>query len=422
MNLHAESAMRRDMVRAQIVSRGVVDPRVIAAMELVPREEFVPDTHRALAYEDVPLPIEDGQTISQPYIVALMAEARASEGIATFSASFTGDTLDERPYARQVSDLLGTQHHEVTVTPPDFQTQWAALTRSFDAPIPEPPDIAFAALARLAREHVTVVLSGEGADELFAGYPKYEYARLVERTRRLPAGLRRRVFGALERALPASMARPRTMARVMGAGSEAEQFRTWFAPFSATERATLLGNTGRTDYAEAWARASGDVIERMQYVDLHTWLVDNILERGDRTAMAASLELRPPFLDHHVVELAFALPSNLKVRHGTSKWLVREVAARYLPREIFDRPKHGFKVPLDLWFRTGLRDWARDLLTGADSFVGQVMDRRMVQRLLDDHERGRRNDGMRIYTLVGLEVWHHEYFGAPAPLHVDARR
>ena len=125
-------------------------------------------------------------------------------------------------------------------------------------------------------------------------------------------------------------------------------------------------------------------------------------------AMSASLELRPPFLDFHLAELAFRLPSNVKVRDRQTKWVVREVARNLLPAEIFQRPKHGFKVPLDDWFRTSLRDWTRDLLTGPGSFVGQVMDRRAVKRLLTDHERGRRNDGMRIYTLVALEIWAEE--------------
>ncbi|MCZ7525035.1 MAG: asparagine synthase C-terminal domain-containing protein [Acidimicrobiia bacterium] len=148
----------------------------------------------------------------------------------------------------------------------------------------------------------------------------------------------------------------------------------------------------------------------MLYVDCHTWLVDNLLERGDRTSMAASLELRPPFLDHRLVELAFTLPSRVKVRRGTTKWVVRELGRRYLPEEITRRPKLGFRVPFDVWLRGSLREMARDMLCSPSSFVGQVMDRPAVERLLDDHERGRRNEWQRIYTLLSLEVWHQAFF------------
>lgn len=372
--------------------------------------EGLRDAVRAASVADVPVGAYLSGGLDSSLIVAMMSEQREGAGVETFSANFAGDTLDELPYARQVSRLIGTTHHEVTVAPEDFRANWPALTRSFDAPIPEPPDIAFSFLARLAREHVKVVLSGEGSDELFAGYPKYEYAALVSRLSAIPPGTRHTAFGRLERALPARLNRARTVARVLAAGTEDERFRAWFAPFTALERRELVGDPGRNEYNAVWSRARGDVVQRMQYVDMHVWLVDNILERGDRTAMSASLELRPPFLDHHLVELAFTLPSNVKVRDGVTKWVVREVAKQYLPEEIFSRPKHGFKVPLDSWFRGDLREWARDLLTGSDSFVGRMMDRRAVNRLLTDHERARRNDGMRIYTLVGLEVWHRQYF------------
>jgi asparagine synthase (glutamine-hydrolysing) len=146
----------------------------------------------------------------------------------------------------------------------------------------------------------------------------------------------------------------------------------------------------------------------MLYADAHTWLADNLLERGDRMSMAASVELRPPFLDHRLVELAFALPSKVKVRGWTTKWVVKEIARQHLPAAIVDRPKVGFKVPLDEWFRGGLRDMAFDLLIGPSSFVGNTLDREMVAKLLNDHSSGDRNEQPRIWTLLSLEVWHRE--------------
>jgi asparagine synthase (glutamine-hydrolysing) len=146
----------------------------------------------------------------------------------------------------------------------------------------------------------------------------------------------------------------------------------------------------------------------MLFADAHTWLADNLLERGDRMSMAASLELRPPFLDHRLVELAFHLPSSVKVRRGVTKWVVKEVARQYLPDEVVDRAKIGFRVPLDAWFRNSLRDMARDLLTGPDAFVGERFDRSAVRSLLAKHEAGDRNEEARIWTLLSLEVWHRE--------------
>lgn len=369
-------------------------------------DEKLRDAVDAALVADVPVGAYLSGGLDSSVVVALMAQRVDGQRIQTFSANYAGDELDELPFARTVSQLLGTEHHEVTVTPDDFRAGWPELTRTFDAPVPNPPDIAFARLAAMAREHVKVVLSGEGSDELFAGYPKYKYAKLVHAADLIPAPVRVPALRAVERSLPAGANRLRTLVRAAGAGNESDRFQTWFAPFVADERRELVGSEGRGGYADVWARARGDVIQRMLYVDCHTWLADNILERGDRTAMSASLELRPPFLDFELVELAFTLPSNVKVRDRQSKWVVREIARRLLPDEIFARPKHGFKAPVDEWFRTSLREWSRDLLTGPNSFVGRVMDRGAVERLLTDHERGRRNDGMRIYTLVALEIWH----------------
>jgi asparagine synthase (glutamine-hydrolysing) len=184
--------------------------------------------------------------------------------------------------------------------------------------------------------------------------------------------------------------------------------RGWFAPFTAAERAALLGGPATRPLPEAYTKGRGDAVRRMLYADTHAWLADNLLERGDRMSMAASLELRPPFLDHRLVELAFSLPSSVKVRGGTTKWVVKEVARRYLPDEIVDRPKSGFKVPLDAWFRGdgGLRDMAADMLTGPSSFVADVLDRDAVRGLLAAHDSGDRNEQPRLWTLLSLEVWH----------------
>jgi len=158
----------------------------------------------------------------------------------------------------------------------------------------------------------------------------------------------------------------------------------------------------------------------MLAADCASWLPDNLLERGDRMSMAASLELRPPFLDHHLVELAFSLPSSVKVRGGVTKWVVKQVARRYLPDSVVDRRKVGFTVPMDAWFRDGLQDMAWDLLGASDSLASTLLDRATVRDLLNRHRSGIANEQARLWPLLSLEVWHRAFFGAtqpsPAPL------
>lgn len=370
---------------------------------------------------DVPVGAYLSGGVDSSLIVALMKAARDGGPVETFSAGFGDPRFDELPYARAVSERLGTEHHEVIVEPGDFRDLWHRLTWHRDAPISEPADLAIFRLASLARSSVKVLLSGEGSDELFAGYPKYAWARRVAWADGLPPALRERVFRGLERALPARAARARIALRAMAARDEASRFQGWFAPFTAYERDALLPGPERGGHLAIAARTEGDVIQRMLYQDCHAWLADNLLERGDRMAMAASVESRPPFMDHELVELAFSLPSEVKLRGGTTKWVVKEVARRWLPTEIVDRRKVGFRVPLDAWFRADLREMAGDLLLGRGSFVAERLDRAVVERLLEDHDRGRRDEEIRIWTLLCLEIWHEVHLrGAGAPADAGA--
>jgi len=159
-----------------------------------------------------------------------------------------------------------------------------------------------------------------------------------------------------------------------------------------------------------WSRGGGDHLRRMLYVDCHTWLADNLLERGDRMSMAASIENRPPFLDHELVELAFRIDSSMKVRGNSGKWIVKQVARQLLPAAIIDRKKVGFRVPLDEWFRGPLKEFAHDQLLARDAFVATWFERREIERLVRDHMTGARNEEMRLWTLLGLEVWHRQCF------------
>lgn len=362
---------------------------------------------------DVPLGAYLSGGVDSSLIVAMMSRLRGGAGVATFAAGFGDPRFDELPHARRVSGLLGTRHHEVMVSPSDFADLWPRLTWHRDAPVSEPSDFAVHRLAELARRHVTVVLSGEGSDELFAGYPKYLAAQRFALAGRIPAAVRVPVVDALQRRLPPVAARARIALRTLTGATEEERMRSWFAPFTQAERRELVGRWDA--HPRASAPTDGDLIRRMLAADCVSWLPDNLLERGDRMSMAASLELRPPFLDHRLVSLAFGLPSSLKVRGGTLKWVVKEVARRYLPDDIVDRRKVGFRVPMDAWFRGGLQDMAWDLLGSEDSVAATMLDRAAVVRLLERHRTGTANEEARIWPLLSLEVWHRTFFRDPAP-------
>ena len=355
---------------------------------------------------DVPVGAYLSGGVDSSLIVALIREAHEGQ-VQTFSAGFSGAPDDELPIARQVSRMLGTAHHEVVVSPSDFQDLWHTLSAYRDAPVSQPADVAVFRLAQLARRTVKVVLSGEGSDELFAGYPKHRAARATEVAATLPAGLRRRLSCGVEALVPRRYNRLRVPVRVWGEATQEDRFRTWFAPFTTVERRRLLGDGPSFHVPDA--PADGDLVRRMLQRDCGSWLSDNLLERGDRMSMAASLELRPPFLDHAVAELAFRLPTSVKLRDGRGKWVVKQVARRYLPAEIVDRRKVGFRVPLDRWFRDDLSAMARDLLLDPGSFVASALDNTAVRQLVGRHISGRSDESARLWNLLSLEVWHEAW-------------
>lgn len=373
-----------------------------AAVELL--DEALRASVRDALVADVPVGAYLSGGVDSSLICALVAAERGSAGLHTFSAGFGDERVDETHWARMAAKIVGSTHHETVITANDFQDNWARLSWHRDSPLSEPADVAVYGLAQLAREHVKVVLSGEGSDELFGGYPKYRFARAT----RLGGAVPKLPLRLLEERLPASQARLSVALRAMSEPSYAERMRGWFAPFTSLERDRLLGGPAVRTVLDPYLDGRGDSLRRMLYADAQTWLADNLLERGDRMSMAASLELRPPFLDHRVAELAFRLPSAVKVRGGTTKWIVKELARHHLPVNLVDRPKVGFKVPLDEWFRGHLREMAFDLLDGPSSFVGSHFDRTAVRKLLEGHTSGDRDEQPRIWTLLSLEVWHRE--------------
>jgi asparagine synthase (glutamine-hydrolysing) len=385
----------------------VLDVEPDAAVDLV--ETQLQEAVRAAMVADVPIGAYLSGGVDSSLIVALTSQAVPPGSLNTFSASFGDERYDETGYAQLVARQFATNHHQVEVRADDFADLWPALTRYRDAPLSEPADIAVFRLAEAARRHVKVVLSGEGSDELFGGYPKYRMARLTVAGR--GGRTRTALMRAAERALPARAGRARIAARALSGRDPGERMVGWFAPFTRYEVEELTGVPLRSGRHAPEYRDGIDLMARM---DLAAWLPDNLLERGDRMSMAASLELRPPFLDHRLVETALRLPSAVKVRDGQTKWVLKQVALRHLPAEIVQRPKLGFRVPLDAWFRSGLRDMCTDLLLGPDSRVADFLDPAPIRALLTSHDAGRRNEEIRLWTLLSLEVWARECLGQAA--------
>lgn len=361
---------------------------------------------------DVPVGAYLSGGLDSSLTVALMKKLRDGGEVQTFAAGFSDPRFDELPFARQVSESVGTVHHEVMVDSNDFMELWEKLSWHRDGPMSEPADIAIHKIAMQARAEVKVLLSGEGSDEIFGGYAKYAYEPKLAPLAAIPNCIRVPAFRIGERLLPESKNRMRQAGRALAARSPAERMQTWFGPFTWYERASLKAGYGKCNEPGQWDRAEGDHLRRMLYVDCHTWLADNLLERGDRMSMAASIENRPPFLDHELVELAFRVDSAMKIKGNSGKWLIKEIARKHLPENIVDRKKVGFKVPLDTWFRGSLKDYVHDLLLGPDSFVSSYFNRKVVANLLGDHTKGRRNEELRLWTLMGLEIWYRAFFRA----------
>jgi asparagine synthase (glutamine-hydrolysing) len=387
------------------------DPSPLAAVESL--DGALTASVRSALVADVAVGAYLSGGIDSSLLIALCRALEPDLALHTYSAGFLGATIDEIPWADSVARDLGTTHHVVRVGPEDFMNHWPDLSRHRDAPLSEPADIAVYLLARRAREDVRVVLSGEGSDELFAGYPKYLWAtRITHGQRAVPPALRE--FVARSAAHVDASPRIHTVLRAWSARTPVERRAAWFAPFSESERIALLHDDAPhgPPTRQQSGSATGEARE-MLLADFVGWLPDNLLERGDRMSMAASIELRPPFLDPRVIDLALRLPDSLKVRAGQTKWLVRQVALRYLSPAIVHRPKAGFPVPLDTWFRGHLTEFAHDLLLSPTAYVQEALDRRMIEGLLTAHTSGRASAAMRLWTLLSLEVWHRSVMAGP---------
>ena len=371
--------------------------------------ELLTDSVRLRRIADVPVGAFLSGGLDSSLIVALMSQQHP-EPLKTFSIGFdTGVT--EADHARTVARLYGTDHHEMIVGSPDLIRNLPEVLHARETPVTEASDIPIYLLSQLARSKVTVVLSGEGADETFAGYPKYAFEHQLGRPLAL---LPRPLLAALAALLPFRLRRAQLALESVAEPDALERYAAWFGAFGPRERQGILTPEfiGMADLHAYSANALKSLqctsgVEEMLYLDTRHWLPANLLLRGDRMTMAHSLELRCPFLDYRILEFAAQrVPLSVKIRRLSGKWLLKTLARTLLPPGIVQRRKWGFKVPTSQWFRGPLRDLLpRVLLSKAALSRGYFHESR-VRTLIDDHVEGRRDHDKQLWILLQLELWH----------------
>lgn len=379
---------------------------------------------RSRLVSDVPLGAFLSGGVDSSSVVALMAES-SKRAVKTCTIGFDEAEYDERCHAAQIAARFATEHREKIVAAEDVALV-DTLVEAFDEPFADSSALATYRVCQLARETVTVALSGDGADEALAGYRRYRFQAAEERIRAvLPASLRAGLFGLLGRHYPKADWAPRpfrakaTLLGLAGNGDIAyaravgvttpELRQRLFSPLAL---AALGGHRGETRYVETMRDAPArDPLDRAQYADIKLWLPGDILTKIDRTSMAVSLEAREPLLDYRLVEFAATLPVSMRLRHGEGKWLMKRGMERYLPRDVLYRPKMGFVTPVSAWFRGSLAGVASDLARSRALTSTAWFDMSAIQRIADDHQAGRSEHGRTLWQLMMLDRAMARLFG-----------
>jgi asparagine synthase (glutamine-hydrolysing) len=381
---------------------------------------------------DVPLGAFLSGGVDSSTIVALM-QAQASQPVRTFSIGFSDAAFNEADDARKVASHLGTSHTELQVDAKTAMDVIPGLPRIYDEPFADSSQIPTHLVAALARQHVTVALSGDGGDELFGGYNRHVWGgRLHARFGKLPAPLRRAlsalltavspepvgsIAGLIQPLLPVSLQVRRVgdqaskLARMIGSTSFDDMYKLLCSIDSNPSQTILQGEEPDSWSSDEMNKVAAplDLLDRMTFADSLSYLTDDILQKVDRAAMSVSLETRVPFLDKDVVEFAARVAPQLKVRDGRGKWLVRQVLYKHVPAALIDRPKTGFSIPIDDWLRGALKSWASDLLSPERLRQQGLFNARRVEQKLNEHMSGRHNHGYWLWNVLMAQAWHDEW-------------
>ena len=409
---------------AEFGQASLLDVPDAAAQEML--ESLLEDAVRGRMVADVPLGVFLSGGIDSSTVAALM-QANSTRPIRTFSIGFREPAYDEAAHARKVAAHLGTEHTELYVTPAEAQAVIPKLQHIYDEPFADSSQIPTFLLSEMTRQHVTVALSGDGGDELFAGYNRYGHGLALARmTRVLPKAMRRVMARGMTAVTPSMWDSfftviPRKMRpRLIGdkihklAGVVPEDSIGFYRHLVTQwpEASFLVEGASPPDeslFAKSVRDRFPDDVSWMQYLDTLTYLPDDILTKVDRASMAVALEVRVPLLDHRVVELSWRMPQRFKLRGGIGKWLLRQIAYKYVPKELLERPKMGFGVPLDCWLRGPLKEWAQDLLNPLTLGAAGLLRPAPIIEKWAEHQTGARNWQYFLWNVVMFESWrHHE--------------
>jgi len=353
---------------------------------------------------DVPLGAFLSGGLDSSLIVAMMSRL-TDIPVKTYSVGFRNFQSSELPYAKKVADRFKANHHELVLEPDEFCKHLDKLTWMRDSPLSERSDIPMYLLAVEARKTVKVLLSGEGSDELFAGYPKYAYDGYSSWFNWIP----KCIMDSIIDRLPSSLRRQEIALRSFCEKHQADRWAQWFAPFTKMEKSLLMGTAHNYPNPSSIGNSTNegiDSLDSMQYVDCKLWLPENLLERYDRMTMATSVEGREPFLCRDLIEYAFTLPKNLKIQGNTQKWIIKKIAEKYLPADIIYREKVGFEVPLSQWFRGALKDMCYDRICRSNGLASTIFSRSQLEKVLDDHCSLKKDNFLKIWTLLGISIWY----------------
>jgi asparagine synthase (glutamine-hydrolysing) len=352
--------------------------------------------------------------------IAGLMRRMCSGPVKTFSVGYEETLYSELSYARRVAGAIGTEHHEVVVGMEDFFNALPRLVWHEDEPIVWPSSVSLYFVSKLAAEQVKVALTGEGSDEMFAGYDRYRFhlwnEHWLPHYRLVPGALRRAIRKGVEssRLLSAGLRR-KLQHTFVGLDEDLESLYldNFYSAFSGAERAALLPGSDRAlpyaNFRRYWdQRASSPLLAQLLFADQKTYLVE-LLMKQDQMSMAASIESRVPFLDHEFVEFSTRVPENLKLRHGEGKYIVKRAVEDLLPAEIVYRKKMGFPTPLRQWLRDPRADRLFGLLTARDGLLAAHLDSQQLASLVERQKSGRYDVTDRLWRLLNLQLWGDQF-------------
>jgi asparagine synthase (glutamine-hydrolysing) len=413
---------------ADVVRAGMAQPIIDTAQALNTLEEKLRGAVASHMVSDVPLGAFLSGGIDSSTVVALM-QIQSGRPVKTFSIGFQERGYDEAQHAGAVAQHLGTEHTELYVTDNDARSVIPYLPDIYDEPFADPSQIPTFLVSKLAREHVTVALSGDGGDELFTGYNRYVFvARFWQRLQLMPLSLRRMAAFGISSTSPeawdtffkrAAPFLPRKfvpalpgqkmhkIASILSSSSllavHSKLVAQWANPQALLNPSWFHKGLLWRDQLSRYEGLSAP--EQQMVWDAQTYLVDDILTKVDRASMRVGLEARVPLLDHNVVEFAWRIPMSMKLKDGSGKWLLKQLLYRHVPQSLVERPKMGFSVPVDAWLRETLREWAQTYLAEDRLMAEGFFDARVVRQTWEQHLKAEIDAGGRIWTLLMFQIW-----------------